>query len=274
MILVDGRIEDRIPAGDRGFQYGDGVFETIAVVDGHALCLDAHLHRLCTGCDTLAIPTPDVDTLIGEVRQIMDGASRAVLKVIVTRGTGDRGYAPPATPAPMRVVSIHAWPDHPGTWRTQGVDAALCEFTLARQPALAGIKHLNRLEQVLARAETVRRACQEGIVSDGNGAVIGGTMSNLFLRRANALVTPDLSDCGVAGIIRGEILRRATALGVEIHVQPLRRADVLAADEIFFTNSVIGIWPVRRAGEHRYRTVEVANRIARALVDAGCIAPP
>jgi 4-amino-4-deoxychorismate lyase len=274
MILVDGRLSDSIPAGDRGLQFGDGVFETLAVVGGEPLCMDAHLQRLCAGCRVLDIPAPDTATLRAESRQLARGATRAVLKIIVSRGTGARGYAPPAEPAPLRVVSIHPWPEHPAAFRERGVDAAFCSLMLARQPALAGIKHLNRLEQVLARAEITRRGVPEGIVCDTGGAVIEGTMSNVFIRCGNELRTPGLEAAGVAGIIRSEVLNRAAAIGIDVRICALERRDVLAADEIFFTNSIIGVWPVRKLQERAFQSMDAAARVARSLVDAGCIAPP
>ena len=198
---------------------------------------------------------------------------RAVLKIIVTRGVGGRGYQPPPEPVSTRIVSIHPWPDYPADYRTAGIDAWFCRFVLAQQPALAGVKHLNRLEQVLARSEIAGTGCAEGFVADTSGATVEGTMSNVFLRRGKFVLTPDLRQCGVAGIIRDEILKRIGGMGLEARIQRIERADVLAADEAFFTNSIIGIWPVRRAGEHVFAASDFAHRLARTLVAAGCIAP-
>lgn len=274
MILIDGQPGDKVSALDRGLHYGDGVFETIAIINGMPLCLDAHLRRLRNGCRVLGISAPETQILSAEVRQITAGTVRAVLKIIVTRGAGGRGYQPPPESTPVRILSIHPWPDYPADHRSSGVEAAFCDFVLARQPALAGIKHLNRLEQVLARAEVAGRKCPEGFVSDPSGAIIEGTMSNVFMRRGNLLITPGLQDCGVAGIIRAEIIDRAAGLGLETRVQRIDRADLLAAEEVFFSNSIIGIWPVRRAGAHQYRRAEIAPGLDSALVEAGCIVPP
>jgi len=273
MILIDGRPGTSIPVMDRGLQYGDGVFETTAVINGRPLCLDAHLRRLASGCRALRIPVPDARTLTTESAQVAADQSRAVLKIIVTRGAGGRGYQPPPDPVPTRIVSIHPWPDYPEAYRTAGIDALFCRCTLALQPALAGIKHLNRLEQVLARDEIGRSDCAEGFVADGTGAIIEGSMSNVFLRQGRLLLTPDLKDCGVAGIVRAEILQRAGSLGLEARVRRIISTDVLAADEVFFTNSIIGIWPVRRAGDHTYAAADFAHRVAQALAVAGYIAP-
>lgn len=273
MILINGRPGASIQVMDRGLQYGDGVFETIAIVNGRPLCLDAHLRRLESGCRALGVPVPDLRALSTESAQVAADQSRAVLKIIVTRGAGGRGYQSPQDASPTRIVSLHPWPDYPEGYRTTGIDALFCRFTLALQPALAGIKHLNRLEQVLVRDEIGRSDCAEGFVADSTGAIIEGSMSNLFLRQGRMLLTPDLKDCGVAGIVRAEILRHAGTLGLEARVQRVVPADVLAADEVFFTNSIIGIWPVRRAGEHGFAAADYAHRLAQALAVAGCIAP-
>jgi len=273
MILIDGQPGTSIPVLDRGLQYGDGVFETIAIMDGRPLCLDAHLHRLGAGCRALGLPAPAAGVLTTEVLQVATGQSRAVLKIIVTRGGGGRGYQPPRDPVPTRIVSLHSWPAYPAEFRSTGIDALFCRSTLALQPALAGIKHLNRLEQVLARSEISATDCVEGFVSDTTGAIVEGSMSNVFLRRDNLLLTPDLKDCGVAGVVRAEILQRAGTLGLNARVQRVVRTDVPAADEVFFCNSIIGIWPVRRAGDHVFATTEFAQRLAQNLVAAKIITP-
>ncbi len=273
MILIDGRPGTSIPVLDRGLQYGDGVFETIAVLDGRPLCLAAHLDRLAAGCRALGLPAPDARTLTTESTQVAAEQPHAVLKIIVTRGVGGRGYQPPPDPVPTRILSSHPWPDYPEEFRSEGIDALFCRFTLAAQPALAGIKHLNRLEQVLARSELIGTDCAEGLVADSSGAIVEGTMSNVFLRQGRSLLTPELKDCGVAGIVRAEILGRAGAMGLEVRVRRIGRSDVLAADEVFFTNSIIGIWPVRRAGEHVFAGTDFAHRLAQTLADAGCITP-
>lgn len=274
MILIDGRPGTTLPVADRGLHYGDGLFETIAVAAGAPLLLDAHLHRLQRGCRALGIDMPDMALLADECLQVVSGATRAVVKIIVTRGSGGRGYQPPAPAHPLRIVSLHSWPEHPPDNRMQGIDACFCRQTLGRQPTLAGMKHLNRLEQVLARAELAGGECSEGIMCDTDGCVVEGTMSNVFLRRGTTLLTPALDQCGVDGIIRAEVLARAAQVGLHAQVAALGREDVLAAEELFFTNSIIGLWPVRRFDGILLAQPLAGPALARLLVDAGCIAPP
>lgn len=277
MILVNGSDQSVIDPGDRGLSYGDGVFETIALSAGRALEWEAHLERLGRGCTRLGIPQPDHEVLAGEAARIIPDNGRGVLKVIVTRGTGGRGYRAPAEPRPTRILAVHPWPDYAPACYLEGVAVRLCETRLGRNPALAGIKHLNRLEQVLARSEWADEDIAEGLMLDEQGHVIEGTMSNLFVLSEDRLHTPDLGQCGVAGIIRERVLELAASFGMETRVAPLRLQQVLQAQEAFLSNSLIGIWPIRaiRTGAGRvFETVQTAQRLREALLARGCIAAP
>ena len=272
-MLIDGAPGSMLPATDRGLQYGDGLFETIAVLEGRALLWDRHVDRLRSGCARLGIPCPEAALLAEDAARLVRGRSQAVLKIIVTRGTGDRGYTPPDVPAPKRIVSVHDWPPHPPA-ASSGVDAPLCRIRLARQPALAGLKHLNRLEQVLARQELLRLGAAEGVMLDSEGLVIEGTMSNVFAVCGDELWTPDLSACGVEGVVRAEILDRAADWNLRAVTRPCTPEDLISADECFLTNSTIGIWPLNSLGGRPLRRGGCAMEIASALAAGGCIVPP
>jgi 4-amino-4-deoxychorismate lyase len=243
-MLIDGRPGDAVPAADRGLQYGDGLFETIAVFSGRPCLWTAHLARLAEGCARLGIPLPDDELLAREAGQLCQGVERGVLKLLITRGTGGRGYRPPEAARPRRILSLHPWPDYPASAREQGVRVRWCDTPLGRNPALAGIKHCNRLEQVLARAEWRDPAIAEGLMCDTGGRVIAGTMSNLFVSRDGRLLTPVLDECGVAGVARGQLMAAAVELGMECRVVPLSRDQVNDADALLLSNSLIGVWPV------------------------------
>ena len=186
MILINGVSKQHIEISDRGFQYGDGLFETIEVRDGQAVFLERHLERLNAGCHRLHIPFPGAELLSFEVKKLCRekacgiGSVRAVLKIIVTRGSGGRGYRQPDVIQPTRVLSLHPYPDYPEIYKEQGIVVRFCSTCLGLNPSLAGIKHLNRLEQVMARFEWNDPAIQEGLMLDVNGHVIEGTMTNLF----------------------------------------------------------------------------------------------
>ena len=178
---IDGVPAEALPATDRGLQYGDGLFETLALRAGRIVLLKQHLDRLQEGCERLGMAMPDRELLRRELSAAASDQSDAVLKLMLTRGSGGRGYRPPSEAKPRRILFLHPWPSYPAAWGEQGIRLHLCRTRLAHQPQLAGIKHLNRLEQVLARAEWDEAdGFQEGLMLDLDGAVVEGTMSNVF----------------------------------------------------------------------------------------------
>lgn len=267
MFLLNGERGHCIDVADRGFQYGDGLFETIEVVNGKPLFLDRHLNRLANGCRRLLIPAPDSALLAGEARQVSAGADHAVLKLIVTRGSGGRGYRQPLRIIPTRLLSLHPYPDYPAHFQTDGIRARFCLHRLAINPALAGIKHMNRLEQILARAEWRDDDTQEGLMLDSNERVVEGTMSNLFWVKDGVLYTPTVTECGVAGILRGIVMELAQGSGMELHEKQLEKHALLRADEVFVTNSVIGIWPVKQLERQEF-SVGAMTRSLQELFNA------
>jgi 4-amino-4-deoxychorismate lyase len=261
MILINGEYQTHIEVIDRGFQYGDGLFETIAVHNGLAVFLTQHLDRLTAGCHRLHIPAPDTDLLRAEVKQLCqdEDVEHAVLKIIITRGSGGRGYRQPDDIQTTRVLGLHSYPDYPEEYAQQGITARFCSTHLGLSPVLAGIKHLNRLEQVLARAEwNDINSVQEGIMLNVNEHVIEGTMSNLFYSKNDQLYTADLTQSGVAGIIRAMIMSHEPVVEHDFD-----QDELLTADELFVCNSVIGIWPIKQLSHHCFavgsKTRELQN---------------
>jgi 4-amino-4-deoxychorismate lyase len=251
-MIINGVATDQLPASDRGLQYGDGLFETIAVAAGRPQLWQAHMARMQEGCDRLGIPFPGDELLLSEAEGLCKGIERGVLKIIITRGSGGRGYRPPETALPTRILSLHPWPDYPVENVKQGVWIRSCHTTLGIQPRLAGLKHLNRLEQVLARGEWNDPAIVEGVMCDPYGMVIEGTMSNLFFVRGDRVVTPALGGCGVAGVMRRQVLDACRALSIETLEQDITVEAAKASEGIFLTNSLIGVWPVRRWDDTKY----------------------
>ncbi|MCC7412795.1 MAG: aminodeoxychorismate lyase [Gammaproteobacteria bacterium] len=269
--LVDGRIADTVAATDRGFAYGDGLFETIACRDGRPLLLDHHFARLARGCARLGLPVPDPAMLENEILALATAEARCVVKLVLSRGAGGRGYRPADEVRPTRVIVRHEWPDHPHTHASRGISSILCATRLGTNARLAGIKHLNRLEQVLASMELGPDA-QEGLMLDTHGHVIEGTRCNLFLVIAARLVTPALTDCGVAGVMRAVILEHAARLGMPADVRAVAAHELERAEELFLCNAIIGIWPVRRLVglcEHLRAPGPITATLARSLRDAG-----
>jgi 4-amino-4-deoxychorismate lyase len=266
-MLINGKAGDSVSALDRGFQYGDGIFETLAVAGGEPLLWDRHMRRFFHGATRLGIQAPDERLLRREAYQVCHGAGRGVLKIVLTRGISGRGYAPAVDAAPTRTVGLLPWPDYPARYRTDGVSVQFCHTLITRHNILAGLKHLNRLEQILARME-LPDDCAEGLMQDETGNVIEGTMTNLFIVSRGTLLTPDLSLSGVAGVMRELVLECASALSIDCRVAGLKREHILDADEVFLTNSLIGVWPVRRIEAREYPEGPITRRIQEAVRDA------
>ena len=248
-VLVDGLAESRVSALDRGLAYGDGLFETIRAVNGTAPLWHRHMTRLRDGCERLDLPVPDAVTLAKEFARVAGGIADAVVKIILTRGHGERGYALPEPVRVTRIVAAFPLPPLPSDWYRDGIRVRCCELRLAAQPRLAGIKHLNRLEQVLAHAEWSDAAVVEGLLFDQAGSLVSATAANVFVGIDGGLLTPPVDKCGVAGVLRGALLDVLP----DVRVQTMTKEDLMRADEMFLTSSVRGVLPVRTLDEHVFR---------------------
>jgi 4-amino-4-deoxychorismate lyase len=239
-VLINGDPATTVPLNDRALAYGDGLFETIRYCNGRLLFEDLHLQRLARGCERLHLQV-DSAALERDIERALQMSKQpdGVLKIIISRGAGGRGYRPPQQGA-MRMLTLHPLPDH-ATPPEQGIHAYLCRERLAAGATLAGLKHLNRLEQVLGAGEWPDGDVTEGLMLDIDGYVIEGTRSNLFFVRNGRLHTPDLSRCGIDGIMRQVLLQR---YGNDAQTGYYTLADLHMADEVFVSNSVIGVWPL------------------------------
>lgn len=249
--LLNGQVTESLPLSDRGLAYGDGLFETIRVCSSTVPLWQRHLQRLERGCQVLRLALP-AEQLAAEVdalaRQLGDG----VIKLILTRGSGQRGYAIPPTSEPTRILFGSAAPTYSADHAEQGIRLFACQTRLAHQPLLAGLKHLNRLEQVLARSEWQSAEYAEGLVCDQQGQPVECTMSNLFLRIADAWVTPELSQCGVQGVMRDLLIEGAQQQGESVEQRAVGYRELLGADEIMCCNSLFGVWPVIQLGDRHW----------------------
>lgn len=267
--LVNGVEGAGIAADDRGLHYGDGLFETMAAVDGRIRHLPLHLARLVEGCNRLGIPLPAVDAIVTDCERVLDGLGSATVKLVVTRGPSPRGYAPPEEPTVTRIVTAASSHAH-DLEANRPLVTAICSTRLALNERLAGIKHLNRLEQVLGAAELRELAVDEGIMLAMDGRLIGATAGNVFLVRDGKLLTPAIRDCGVAGIMRQVLLRTADELGLPCEVVDLTSDDLASADEVFLTNAIRGIRRVVAvAGVGRFEAGEVTRQLRERLASAG-----
>lgn len=242
-MLINGRPAEVVSAADRGLMYGDGLFTSIAVRRGQTELWSRHWARLVEGCRRLGMSPPDEALVCAERDALIAGCEQGVLRLTLTRGSGGRGYRYAGVAEPTRILGLYPWPDYSAIPEA-GVSVRLCRLRLGIQPALAGLKSLNRLEQVMARAEWSDASIHEGIVLDAEGRVIEGTMSNLFLVSDGVLVTPALERCGVAGIMRAELLALADEASLAVAVRDVGLDELMNAEEVFLCNSLIRIWPV------------------------------
>lgn len=242
--LLNGRMEAMLSPHDRGFAYGDGVFRTFKINQGVPEHWTLHYQKLVEDCNALGIVCPGAELLLADMARLFSSAEDAVAKIIITRGEGARGYALPALAQPTRVVIKAPMPDYPAANFDQGVHLHLCRLRLSHQPRLAGIKHLNRLENVMARMEWTNSAIADGLLLDEDGNAIECTMSNLFARFDDTLLTPGLENCGVAGVTRQRILESASMFGYQAKVVKLPLAELMQADEVIICNSLYGAWQV------------------------------
>jgi 4-amino-4-deoxychorismate lyase len=247
--LVDGEISDQVSVADRGLLYGDGLFEEIKVVGGQPRFWQGHIDRLSAGCEQLGLPIVPQEVLLREVKTVCAGQPDCLVRIILTRGSSGPGYEIPGTAKPNRIVSAHVWPQLQQDYSTFGIQARLCNLRLGIQPALAGTGHLNRLEQVMARAEWDDVSIQEGILLDHEDHVISGITSNIFLVYSGRLLTPRLDRCGIRGIMRGAILN---AFRSRCEQRRLLLDMLPEAPEVFVCNSMHGVLPVTRIDHWEY----------------------
>jgi 4-amino-4-deoxychorismate lyase len=258
-VLVNGRDDACVSAFDRGLLYGDGLFETIRFTRGEASLWTRHMRRLGEGCTRLDMPPAETSLLADETQRVLAGAADAVVRITLTRGEGERGYAPLANPRTTRIVAAHAVPAIPVDWYRDGIRVRSCGLRWSPQPRLAGIKHLNRLEQVLARAEWSDPGVVEGLMFDHDDHLISATAANVFGARDGVWVTPALDRCGVAGVLRAELLEAFP----EAVVKAITRDEAMRMDEIFVCSSVRGVLPVRELDGRTLRIGD-ATRAAQA----------
>ncbi len=263
---VDGVKQSDIAVTDRGLQYGDGLFETMAVFEGDCPHWQMHYQRLMAGCERLAMPLPDESVLQQEVVQAAAGEGKAVIKLVLTSGVGGRGYTRPSNVQVTRIVMRYDWPAYPTDYWLNGVSLRLCSTRLACNPALAGIKHLNRLEQILARNEWQGDDYAEGLMCDVNGNVIEGIMSNVYLVRDSTVYTPSIENCGIAGVMRRWILDNAPTMGIEVVETALSVEDIKQADEVLLSNSLIGLWPVKAFESCQFEPGPVYRALLKPLI--------
>ncbi len=262
--LVDGEISTFVKSTNRGLNYADGLFETLPVHNGRPRRWQAHMDRLGAGCERLGLAMPPQAILLREVQTVSAGLPDAVVKIVITRDGQGRGYMPPQGTNSVRIVSAHIYPDGIHERAREGLRARICDLRLAIQPALGGMKHLNRLEQVLASVETREAGVAEGILLDSEDHIISAIAANIFLVTEDRLLTPRLDRCGVRGVLRSQIL---ADFGARCEQRRLTSDMLPEADEVFICNAVRGIVPLIAIDDQEYSIGPVTRELQTWLLE-------
>jgi 4-amino-4-deoxychorismate lyase len=244
---------------NRGLHYGDGIFETMFLQSGAVRFLETHLSRVEEGCRRLGMASP-VAHILDDLKQLPWMTQPLILKMLFVRGGAGRGYRAARGSDPLRLMMLYPWSQAPATLRVQW-----CASRWSSNPQLAGLKHLNRLEQVLAQSE-LSDAVDEGLMLDLEGKLISATSGNVFLLAQGKLRTPDLRLAGVRGVMRTETLAAARAIGIETEECTLWPQDLASADEVFVTNALRGIRSVVQLNERHWEPGPVANELQKRLI--------
>ena len=267
MFQINGKLTNKISVEDRAVQYGDGVFETIAVKRKILEFWKEHYQRLNKGCKVLKIKCPSEVSLKKEINKFIKKSkkNKFVLKIIISRGIGGRGYNPPTNSKPTRILGIYNWPNYPKKNFKKGIKIGICKTRISTQPYLSEIKHLNRLEQIIARSEWQSKTISESIMLDLNANVIGGTMSNIFGVKKNIFYTPIIKFSGIEGIMRRIILKLLKKNKEKYIIKKITLKEFLKFDEIFMSNSIFGIWPVIKISKKKFLFGKKTKKIISLL---------
>lgn len=265
MMLLNGVPADSIGLTDRSFQYGDGCFTTMLTRHGVIEHWPMHIERMNACLEVLQIAKPDWTLVHQWLLSVAQPAPKAGLKLHISRGEGGRGYSPTQVTSPNVTISDFNYPAHYEQWRCKGVALGVCDARLGHNPLLAGHKHNNRLEQVMLKAEMEQRGFEDGLALDLDGRVIETTMANLFWVNDQTLYTPDLSRCGVAGVMRRVVLKVAEQQGIPVNVGDYQLSEVMNADEMFIVNSLLGVAPIRQVEQNDFDIGTITTRIQELI---------
>lgn len=266
-IWLDGLRSQALPLPDRGLDFGDGLFETLLLHEGKLLFRELHLKRLQRGLQALYFPNC-TDSVGLQLQRAADavrdwGWRWSALRVTVSRGAGPRGYAPPVEAIPRIIITASDLGSSHGEM-SPPARLSLASVRWSSQPALAGLKHINRLEQVLAAREYRLAGMDEAVMLDQAGMVVSVTAGNLFVASEGRLLTAPIEDCGIAGTRRDLIMHRwAPALGLKCEEVTLTPRQLESADEVFLSNSLVGPRPVAGFGQRRWASHDICEALYR-----------
>ncbi|MCO7187146.1 MULTISPECIES: aminodeoxychorismate lyase [unclassified Pseudoalteromonas] len=250
----------QVSSRDRGLNYGDGFFTTVKISAGQLERWEGHLKRLAQCASALYFPELDLRALTEQCENASRDVDEGVLKVLITRGEGGRGYSLPDQVQVTTLVSLSAFPDHYARWREDGITLAISDVRLGHQPMLAGLKTLNRLEQVLIKQNAANKATDDVLVMDLQGLVIESSAANILICKDRHWYTPDLSQCGIQGVYLSSLQLHNPITAVSLNLE-----SVYAADAVYVCNSLMGLVPVRQIDNHHF-SLNKAHALAEELV--------
>ncbi len=259
--FVNGKPSEHLPISDRATAYGDGCFTTIAKASGVIQLLEAHIGRLQKGCVTLKIDFYDWDMLRQQVVDVSAAEADVVIKVLISRGSGGRGYSTVGADNPVSVISLHPFPKHYGRWASEGISISLNSVRLSKQPLLNGVKHLNRLEQVLAKNH-VNDSVQEQIICDTDDMIVEVSSANIFWKLGKQWFTPDLSFSGVEGVMRNQWLAIFEQCGMKVNIVRAHYSVLNYVTDMFICNSLMPAVPVNKLCLNSKESISIASDIA------------
>ena len=264
IVIINGEEQSNISVFNRNMQYGDGLFETCVAKDNQILFWDKHLLRLNIGCDKLKIKKIEESIWLEDIKKALSFSSKknCIIKLILSRGNSQRGYSYPDDILPVRVVIVSE------IIKSQSKQSFSLEYAQSgyhSNPNLAGIKHCNRIEQILARA-TMKE--DEAIMLDENKNIISVTQGNIYFIFGKRLLTPKLDRCGVIGSRRSLILELAKSIGLDIQEEEVSMIQAQKADEVFISNSLIGIQSVSSIEDCQLSSSSITDKIKRAFESA------
>lgn len=257
-LQINGKENGCLSAQDYGLVKGLGLFETMALLENELRFWNQHWDRLHDGARKLGLALPKKKILEQQLKDFFQGTETGVVKMLFTGGVPGENLT--------TVFYLYEWPHDRETWLTEGVKVCLCQTRLSENPLLAGLKHTNRLDYVMATQEQMGNY-QEGLLRDQSGHVVEGSISNLFLVKDGIFRTPLLDRCGVAGIMRKQIIQHLENAGKVIDIDRVTAEQLMSADEVFLSNSVMGIWPVIQCDNQQFPRGPQTEKLQRRLVN-------
>ncbi|WP_144207138.1 aminodeoxychorismate lyase [Shewanella donghaensis] len=264
-IFVNGLPQHHVNSSDRGLAYGDGAFATMRVSHSQVLFIYAHIERLKQACLRLGFTLQHQSELTLQLEEHAKTLKNGCIKLLVSRGVGGRGYTAPSSVEQTEVISLHQIPAIYQQWQQHGISLSVSDVTLARQPLLAGMKHLNRLEQVLIKQHDLPTTFDDWLVLDTEGFVVESSMANVFIVENDSVITPSLSYSGVSGVMREQVMGALLDSHINVFAEPISLKRLYETKHVFITNSLLGIVDINKVNHCDFSTWSFSRNLLKKL---------